>query len=163
MSIYDKLPYRPCVGIVLFNEEGKVFVGERLDNPGAWQMPQGGIDKGESVKEAAFREMKEEVGTDQAEILKVCEEEMRYDLPQHLLGRLWGGKYRGQSQIWVALKFTGEDSDIDITYHYHPEFRDWTWIDLHEVTNFAVPFKKKTYQAVIDYFEDLVWSDKVTD
>ena len=152
---HSDLPYRPCVGIALFNDKGKVFVGERIDTPGAWQLPQGGVDKGESIETAAMRELEEEVGTDKAEILRVCEKPLNYDLPKHLLGRLWAGKYRGQSQIWVALKFLGQDDDINLHAHHYPEFRDWAWIKLHDVLNFAVPFKRDTYRDVIAEFEDL--------
>lgn len=153
---YSDLPYRPCVGIVLFNREGKVFVGERIDTPGAWQMPQGGIDKGETVEESAFRELKEEVGTDQADIARICEKKMYYDLPRHLLGRLWNGKYRGQVQTWVALTFTGSDEDIVLDYHHDPEFRDWCWIEFRDVLDFAVPFKRNTYESVLEEFNDLI-------
>ena len=103
----EQLPYRPCVGITLFNENGHVFVGERLDNPGAWQMPQGGIDQGETTEDAFFREMKEEIGTASAKILKIHDKPLRYDLPPYLLGKLWGGRWGGQEQIWIAARFTG--------------------------------------------------------
>lgn len=149
------LPYRTCVGLVLFNPEGKVFIGERIDTPGAWQMPQGGVDKGESVEEAALRELEEEVGTDKAEILHICTEKTSYDLPDHLVRRLWGGRYRGQEQTWVALRFTGCDSDIRLYAHHTPEFRDWRWATLTEAAQSAVPFKRTTYLAIIDYFERL--------
>ena len=154
MSVFD-LPYRACVGIALFNKDGKVFVGERIDTPGAWQMPQGGVDDGEDIETATMRELMEEVGTNNAEIIRVCDETMCYDLPSHLLGRLWNGKYRGQEQTWVALRFTGDDTDINITADSTPEFRDWRWIDIHDVTDFAVPFKRDTYLDVIRSFEDL--------
>lgn len=152
----SKLPYRPCVGIVLFNQDNHVFVGERIDSPGAWQLPQGGVDRGESIREAAFRELKEEVGTDQADIIRICEEKMCYDLPPHLLGKLWGGRYRGQCQTWVAFRFSGQDRDITLDGHHFPEFRDWRWIPLEDVAQFAVPFKRDTYLAVIKEFKDLI-------
>lgn len=156
MSVKQDLPFRPCVGIALFNHEGKVFVGERIDNPGAWQLPQGGIDTDEDVKDAFFREMKEEVGTDQAEIIRILDRKLRYSLPPHLLGRLWDGKWAGQEQTWIAAKFTGNDKDIDIYAHNPPEFMAWQWIGLDRLLDFIVPFKRNTYQEVIDAFADLV-------
>ncbi len=152
---YDHLPYRPCVGITLFNAEGKVFVGERLDSPGAWQMPQGGIDPGEDAETAFFREMKEEIGTDKAEILRIHDEPLRYELPPRLQGRLWGGKYRGQEQVWIAARFHGTDADIKILAHNPPEFGRWQWVALDEVQNLIVPFKRDTYAKVIAVFKDL--------
>lgn len=152
---YSNLPYRACVGITLFNSEKKVFVGERVDNPGAWQMPQGGIDDGETVEEAFFRELLEEIGTDKAEILKIHDEPMRYDLPSHLLGRLWDGKYAGQEQTWVAARFTGADEDINIFYDRFPEFQKWQWVALHDILDLIVPFKRDTYKQVIEAFQDL--------
>jgi len=146
------LPYRPCVGIALFNNEGKVFMGQRMDAPGAWQMPQGGIDEGEDVKTAFFREMKEEVGTDKAEILLILETPLRYDLPSHLLGRLWNGKWGGQEQTWVAARFTGNDSDINLYAHSSPEFKDWRWATTDEVPGLIVPFKRNTYFEVMKAF-----------
>lgn len=153
---HSDLPYRPCVGIALFNSDGKVFVGERVDTPGAWQMPQGGVDDGETIQQATMREMTEEIGTDKATIMRICDKELCYDLPPHLLGRLWNGRYRGQAQTWVALRFTGKDSDIDIEADKTPEFRDWRWINFPEVIDFAVPFKRDTYKAVIRKFQDLI-------
>jgi len=152
---FSNLPYRACVGIALFNGEGKVFVGERVDNPGAWQMPQGGIDDGETVEEAFFREMREEVGTDKAEIVRVHDEKLRYALPKHLLGRLWDGKYAGQEQTWVAARFIGSDADIDIYSHRQPEFKAWQWVALDDVLNLIVPFKRDTYRKVIEAFRKI--------
>lgn len=146
------LPYRACVGIALFNDEGKVFVGERIDSPGAWQMPQGGIDEGEDLNIAAFREMLEEIGTDKAEILEVGAKKLRYDLPPHLLGRLWKNQYRGQEQTWIALRYTGQDSDICLDAHDPAEFQRWKWVDLNEILELIVPFKKDTYREVIAMF-----------
>ena len=151
----DDLPYRPCVGILLFNRQGKVFVGERLDNPGAWQMPQGGIDEGENREDAAMRELLEETGTDKAEIIRFCDQPTRYTLPSHLLGKLWNGKYRGQEQIWVAMRFLGNDDDITLYHNVHPEFMNWQWMDLHKVPDAIVPFKKQTYLTVIEAFKDI--------
>lgn len=151
-----KLPYRPCVGITLFNADGNIFVGERLDNPGAWQMPQGGIDDGEDIETAFFREMREEIGTDKAEILKIMDRKLSYALPPHLLGKLWGGRWGGQEQTWVAARFTGADADIDIRAHNPPEFGRWQWVALDEVLNLIVPFKRNTYREVIREFEGLL-------
>ena len=148
----EDLPYRQCVGITLFNAQGKVFVGERIDTPGAWQMPQGGIDKGENPKDAFYREMLEEIGTDKAEILSIHDQTLKYDLPDHLLNKLWNGKYRGQEQTWIAARFTGEDSDINITAHHHPEFSNWQWVHLADILGLIVPFKKDTYKEVIKIF-----------
>ncbi len=156
MNDVSSLPYRPCVGIALFNHKNKVFVGERLDNPGAWQMPQGGIDPGEEIEAAAFREMKEEIGTDKADILKVAQQKLRYDLPPHLLGRLWGGQYRGQEQSWIAMRFTGLDSDINLNSHHPPEFRAWQWVALQDTPDLIVPFKRETYSRVIEMFRDML-------
>jgi putative (di)nucleoside polyphosphate hydrolase len=143
------LPYRPCVGIMLFNRHGEVFVGKRIDQTvEGWQMPQGGIDKGESPKQAALRELKEEVGTDKAEIISEMEDWITYDLPKHLIGVAFHGKYRGQKQKWFALRFTGEDGDIDLTTH-EPEFSAFRWVDLKTLPSLIVPFKRDTYKAVI--------------
>ena len=150
------LPYRPCVGIALFNTSGHVFVGERIDTPGAWQMPQGGIDTNEDIESAAFRELKEEIGTDKADILRISPETTRYDLPDHLLQKLWNGQYRGQEQTWVAMRFTGQDPEIDIQSFDPPEFNNWQWVALHETLSLIVPFKQDTYKRVIGFFEDLV-------
>jgi len=149
MSSKSDLPYRPCVGIMLFNAEGKVFVGNRLDQTvESWQMPQGGIDKGETPEEAALRELKEEVGTKKAEIIAEMEEWITYDLPDHLIGIALHGKYKGQRQKWFALRFTGKESDIDLTAH-EPEFSDYRWVSLQELPDLIVPFKRETYQSVI--------------
>ena len=150
------LPYRPCVGIVLLNENGHVFVGERLDKLGAWQFPQGGIDPGEDVETAAWRELKEETGTNNAKILRVSDTTTRYDLPDDLLPKLWDGQFRGQEQHWIAMRFGGNDNDIDIQSFDPPEFNAWKWITLTETLDLIVPFKRETYKQVIAMFEDLV-------
>jgi putative (di)nucleoside polyphosphate hydrolase len=149
MSSKSDLPYRPCVGIMLFNADGKVFVGNRLDQTvESWQMPQGGIDKGETPKEAALRELKEEVGTKKAEIIAEMEVWVTYDLPEHLVGIAFHGKYKGQRQKWFALRFTGKESDIDLTTH-DPEFSSYRWVSLEELPDLIVPFKREIYQQVI--------------
>ena len=143
------LPYRPCVGIMLFNQDGKVFVGKRIDQTvESWQMPQGGIDKGESPRDAALRELREEAGTAKAEIIAEMEEWVTYDLPEHLIGVAFHGKYKGQKQKWFALRFTGDDADIDLAAH-DPEFSDFRWVTLEELPELIVPFKRQTYRAVI--------------
>ena len=151
-----ELPYRPCVGIALFNDDNHVFVGERIDNPGAWQMPQGGIDEGETVEDAFFREMEEEIGSTLAEIIRVHDTPLRYELPPHLLGKLWNGQFGGQEQIWVAARFMGLDSDINIHAHRQPEFQAWQWAPLDQILDLIVPFKRNTYAEVITAFKDIV-------
>ena len=144
--------YRPCVGIALFNLDGRVLVGERIDTPGAWQMPQGGIDPGEDIKAASLRELAEEIGTDKASIITVIEEKIRYDLPDALRQRLWGGRYAGQEQTWVVARFDGQDSDINLTASepaVPAEFSRWQWIELEKTVELIVPFKRKAYERVI--------------
>ncbi|RYH08223.1 RNA pyrophosphohydrolase [Tropicimonas sp. IMCC6043] len=152
----SKLPYRPCVGIVLTNAEGDVFVGQRLDSDvPAWQMPQGGIDKGENWREAALRELWEETGVHADLVHFVAETEgwLRYDLPAHLLGKVWKGKYRGQEQKWVLLRFLGRDDQIRIDTE-HPEFSEWRWLPAKELVANIVPFKRGVYEQVIAAFAD---------
>ncbi len=153
----NDLPYRPCVGIALFSREGKVFVGERLDSPGAWQMPQGGIDEGETIEQAAFRELKEETGTDKARIIKIHDKKLRYTIPDMVIKKLnlWNGQYAGQEQTWVAMRFEGQDSDIDIAADDHQEFGQWQWVGLEQVVDLIVPFKRDTYRAIIEAFSDI--------
>lgn len=152
------LPLRPCVGVMLLNRGGAVFAGKRIDNPNdAWQMPQGGIDPGETPREAALRELEEEAGVapELVEILRESRQWLDYDLPPHLMGRLWGGAYRGQTQRWFALRFHGTDADIDIETA-DPEFRAWDWIPPNELIDRIVPFKRDTYRAVFAEFADLL-------
>lgn len=148
----DDTLYRPCVGIALFNARGEVFVAERLDSLGAWQMPQGGIDAGEEPKDAIFREMIEEIGSNNARILSVMEEWLYYDVPPKTAQKLWRGQYKGQRQKWIALEFLGADSDIHLDAHHHPEFRQWKWVALHELLNHVVPFKRDVYARVMEEF-----------
>jgi putative (di)nucleoside polyphosphate hydrolase len=147
----DALPYRRGVGIALFNAQGKVFAAERIDTPGAWQMPQGGIDKHEEPWPAALRELQEEIGTAKAERLAETEW-LRYELPPHLLGVAWKGKYRGQEQKWFAARFRGMDGDIDLEADSHPEFSAWRWASLSELPGLIVPFKRALYQSVAQAF-----------
>lgn len=150
------LPYRPCVGLMLLNRRGEVLVAQRVDQRGeAWQMPQGGIDAGEDPRDAAFRELREEIGTANAHVLAESETWHRYDLPPHLVPKVWGGKYRGQTQRWFALLFQGTDSDIDLEAH-HPEFRNWCWVDIDRLPELIVPFKRDVYGKVISEFRPVV-------
>jgi putative (di)nucleoside polyphosphate hydrolase len=153
------LPYRPGVGIMLLSAEGSVFVAQRIDMPSdAWQMPQGGIDKGETPIEAAWREMKEEVGTDRAELLAESHDWYTYDLPRDLAARLWRGRFRGQRQKWFVFRFTGTDRDIDITSHDHPEFSTWRWVSMADLPALIVPFKRPLYQQLVGEFRPLIAS-----
>lgn len=148
----DPRPYRPCVGIMLFNRDGKVFVGNRIDVAGDhWQMPQGGIDEGETPEQAAWRELREEVGTDQAELLAASAAWLCYDLPEDLSRTVWGGRYRGQSQRWFAFRFTGADRDIDLAAHT-AEFEAWRWADIGELCALAIPFKRDVYSRIVAEF-----------
>lgn len=147
--------YRPNVGIALFNREGKVFVGERIDSPGAWQMPQGGIHDGEDIRAAALRELEEEIGTDRAEIIRIADQVIRYDLPASLTQSLWNGAYRGQEQTWIAARFTGEDKDIRLDSFDPPEFSAWQWVPLRKTPDLIVPFKRETYKKIVAMFRDL--------
>lgn len=156
MTAHGKLPYRLGVGIALFNDAGKVFAARRIDTPGeAWQMPQGGIDAGETPRQAALRELEEEIGTARAEILAESRDWLAYDLPEDIRRRVWKGRYRGQKQKWFALRFTGRDSDIDIATR-HPEFSDWRWMELTELPGLIVPFKRPLYEGVVAEFAPIV-------
>ncbi|WP_281018244.1 MULTISPECIES: RNA pyrophosphohydrolase [unclassified Minwuia] len=149
------LPYRPCVGIMLVNADNQVFVARRIDQQvEAWQMPQGGIDAGEDPETAVFREMKEEIGTDNAEILAVSEGWINYDLPDDLVGKVWKGRYRGQTQKWFLLRFNGDDSEIDIATE-HPEFDAWRWASFADLADLVIPFKRESYQQVMAAFAHL--------
>lgn len=152
---HDDLPYRPCVGVMLLNREGLVFVGRRIDQTmEGWQMPQGGIDPGETPAEAGLRELKEEIGTGNARILREMDEWLSYDLPPHLLGVALQGKYRGQRQKWIAMRFEGDDSEINIQTE-EPEFSAWKWLAIEALPRLVVPFKRDTYAKVLSAFEDL--------
>jgi len=144
------LPYRQGVGIMLLDRRGKVFVAQRIDMPStAWQMPQGGIDKGESPLEAAWRELKEETGTDKAEVIGESSDWYNYDLPVDLAPKLWRGRFRGQTQKWFVFRFLGGDEDIDIATET-PEFSDWKWADVAELPDLIVPFKRPLYSQLIE-------------
>ena len=145
---YVDLPLRSGVGIVLLNRENKVFVAKRIDNPkNFWQMPQGGVDEGEDFLRAAFRELEEETSIKSVELIKELEGTTTYDLPDRLLGIIWKGKYKGQKQKWFIMKFIGDESEINIKTKY-PEFLDWKWIDLENLTKIAVHFKLEVYKKL---------------
>ena len=153
------LPYGPCVGIMLINRDGLVWAGNRIQevdtgSPLTWQMPQGGIDDGEDARTAAFREMKEEIGTDKARIIGETKDWLTYDLPAHLVGIALKGKYRGQKQKWFAMRFTGKDkhNNIDVP---HPEFDSWRWNDLATLPDLIVPFKRPVYLQISAEFHDV--------
>lgn len=152
----EALPYRPCVGMMLVGNDDRVFVARRIDMPSeAWQMPQGGIDEGETPRQAAMRELREEIGTDKAEILAESPAWRDYDLPDELLGKIWGGRYRGQTQKWFLLRFTGTDADIDIDTE-EPEFLAWQWAEMARVPDLIVPFKRSIYRDVVAEFAPLI-------
>ena len=147
------LPYRRCVGVMLLNPAGHVFAGERIDTPGAWQMPQGGIDPGESPAEAAQRELWEETGVaaDHVDILTETPGWIAYDLPDDLIGKVWKGKYRGQEQRWFLMRLTGPEGAINIATA-HPEFSAWKWLGPSALLDHIVPFKREVYSQVIGHF-----------
>jgi putative (di)nucleoside polyphosphate hydrolase len=155
-----KLPYRPNVGAVLFNAEGLILVARRADMPnaegapGGWQLPQGGVDEGEDLRVAVLRELEEEVGTAKADIIAEHPEWLNYDLPPELVGKALGGKYRGQTQKWFALRFMGTDADIRLDLDPHPEFDAWRWARLSELPAMAVAFKRQIYERLaVDFAE----------
>jgi putative (di)nucleoside polyphosphate hydrolase len=156
LSDIDLPFYRPAVGIMLLNPAGLAFVGRRIDMPAglaAWQMPQGGIDPGETPRQAAFRELKEEVGTDKAEILAETEDRLHYDLPSDIASRMWSGRWRGQRQKWFLMRFTGEDADINPATE-HPEFDAWEWVEPQRLPDLIVPFKRPLYRDVLAEFRE---------
>jgi len=148
--------YRPCVGIFLLDPAKRVLVGQRVDPPSeAWQMPQGGIDKGEKPWATALRELEEETGIPPRLVERIadCPERLKYDLPEELRGKLWGGKWKGQMQDWYLARFKGDDSDVDIAGK-HPEFNDWKWVDAQQLPDLIVPFKRDLYRRLLKEFAE---------
>ena len=149
------LPYRKGVGMMVFNDDKKIFVGKRIDNQKAWQMPQGGVDENEDCFSAARRELYEETGIQSIRVIEKSKEKYTYDLPEYLLGKIWKGKYKGQRQRWFLIKFLGPDSEINLNQKY-PEFNEWKWVDIDELPKIIVPFKKKLYLSLIKEFYDFI-------
>ena len=154
----DDRPYRRGVGVMLLNKDGKVFVGARIDNTDeAWQMPQGGIDKGEEPWATALRELEEETGIPPHLVERIadCPERLKYDLPEAIRGRLWGGKWKGQDQDWYLCRFHGDDGDVNIATK-HPEFREWKWVDPDQLPELIVPFKRDLYRQLLREFAEFL-------
>ena len=161
---FEDLPYRPCVGATVLNRDGLAFIGRRIDGPEhidlthAWQMPQGGIDKGEDAWPAVLRELREETNIRSVERLGEIADWLKYDIPREIVGQAWKGKYRGQKQKWFALRFTGKDSEIDVANpagSHEPEFSAWRWEPLRNVPDLVVPFKRAVYERVVREFSHL--------
>lgn len=152
---HQTLPYRPCVGVVLVSRDGLIFAGERIDTPGAWQMPQGGIDRGETPRDAALRELEEEIGVPPSRVTIEAEtpEWLRYDLPEHLVGKAFKGRFRGQDQKWFLMRLEGPDDAIRIDTA-HPEFSRWQWMTAEDLLGAIVPFKRDVYEQVLSEFKD---------
>ena len=153
---FGKLPLRSGVGIIVLNTDNKVFVAKRIDNPkNFWQMPQGGVDEGEDFLKAAYRELEEETSIKNVELIKELDGTITYELPDRLLGIIWKGKYRGQKQKWFLMKFIGEDNEINIKTK-HPEFLDWKWIDLEQITEVVVDFKLHVYKELKEKVKKII-------
>ena len=155
MSKLNKLPYRQGVGIMLANKEKKIFVGKRIDNRAAWQMPQGGVDQDENIVDAAKRELKEETGVSSIKIIKKSDKIYTYDLPDYLLGKIWKGRFKGQEQTWFLAQFLGEDDEINLDQK-NAEFKKWKWVNINELPDLIVPFKKELYQELVKEFKSFI-------
>jgi putative (di)nucleoside polyphosphate hydrolase len=169
MAAFESLPYRRCAGLAVFNRGGLVFIGRRIDGPEhvddthVWQMPQGGIDPGEDPWPAALRELYEETNIQSVEKVGEIEEWLSYDIPRAIVGKAWGGKYRGQTQKWYALRFIGDPDEIDIAHPaggHDPEFVEWRWEPLVNLPAMIVPFKRRVYERVVQEFSGLVPSSR---
>lgn len=162
MTGFEDLPYRPCVGLAVINAAGRVFIGRRssgpehIDETHVWQMPQGGIDRGEDPWPAALRELYEETSIRSIEKLGEIEDWLAYDIPRDIIGQAWGGKYRGQTQKWYALRFTGDEREIDVATPaggaHKPEFVEWRWEPMRNLPELVVPFKRAIYQRIVEEF-----------
>ena len=153
---FSKLPLRKGVGIVLLNNENKVFVAKRIDNPkNFWQMPQGGVDKNEDNYQAALRELKEETSIVSVDLIQEIDKKLTYILPNRLIGIIWKGKFKGQKQKWFVMRFIGNELEINIKTK-HPEFLDWKWVDLEDLTKIAVNFKLEVYKQVKSEVEKIL-------
>ena len=151
---YKKLPLRSGVGIIVLNKENKVFVAKRIDNPkNFWQMPQGGVDDGENFLRAAYRELEEETSIKNVELISEIDGTTTYELPNHLLGKIWKGKYRGQKQKWFLMKFLGSDNEINIKTN-KPEFLEWKWVEIELLTEIVVDFKFHVYKELKKKLQD---------
>ena len=154
--MHQSKPYRNCVGLVVINKDGCVFIGKRIDSSlNAWQMPQGGIEPGENIKDAAFRELSEETGIsyEKVEFVEEMDEWLYYEIPKKMISNFWNGKYKGQKQKWLLLRFIGKDSDINIETE-EPEFCKWKWTDVDSLVSSIVPFKREIYKKVVETFRD---------
>ena len=170
MPRFEDLPYRPCVGMCVLNRDGRVFIGRRIDGPEhvdavhAWQMPQGGVDRGEDPWPAARRELYEETNIRSVEKLGEIDEWLCYDIPRELVGKAWKGRYRGQSQKWYALRFIGDEREIDIAHPaggHEPEFVEWRWERMKKLPELVVPFKRPVYERVVKEFAKFAKSRKL--
>jgi putative (di)nucleoside polyphosphate hydrolase len=165
MTAFEDLPYRPCVGVMVLNKEGRAFIGRRTDGPEhvdeihVWQMPQGGIDEGEDAYPAALRELYEETSIKSVEKIGEIKDWLIYDIPRDIVGQAWKGKYRGQKQKWFALRFTGEENEINIAQpgggEHEPEFVDWRWEKVENLPGLIIPFKRDVYERVVNEFSPL--------
>jgi putative (di)nucleoside polyphosphate hydrolase len=164
MARYQDLPYRLCVGVMVLNRDGRVFVGRRFAGPEhvdvnhPWQMPQGGVDAGEDPYPAALRELAEETNITSVKLLAEAPEWFTYDLPRELVPHAWGGRYRGQKQKWYALRFTGKESEINVAHPaggHEPEFSAWRWVPMRELPDLIIPFKRNVYEQVVATFAHL--------
>ena len=153
---FKNLPLRIGVGVVVLNKENKVFVAKRIDNPkNFWQMPQGGINKGESFLKAAFRELKEETSIESVKLIKQLDGVLTYELPDHLLGIIWKGKFRGQKQKWFLMRFIGDENEINIKTK-NPEFSDWKWLEIDKITELVVDFKLHIYKEIKEKVKKII-------